>query len=105
MATAAKEAREEIEGVAAMTVSSFLVLFETFVAVLIVDFAGFGFGEGFVGFGDFDEFLLCCLVSTVLCLLVCVCLVMPGGVGGGGKMRRTGSCQGGISCSAFGTPS
>ena len=70
MATAAEEAREEVERVASLTVTSFLVLFEAFVSVLIVDFAGFGFGEGFVGFGDFDEFLLCCLVTTVLCLLV-----------------------------------
>jgi len=44
MATAAEEAREEVEGVASLTVTSFLVLFEAFVAVLIVDFAGFGFG-------------------------------------------------------------
>jgi hypothetical protein len=67
---AAEEAREEIEGVASVTVTSFLVLFEAFVAVLIVDFACFGLGEGFVGFGDFDEFLLGCLVTTVLCVLV-----------------------------------
>lgn len=73
MATTTKEPREEIEGVTSTTVSSLLVLFEAFVTVLIVDFAGFGFREGFVGFGDFDEFLLCCLVSTVLCLsVVCV---------------------------------
>jgi hypothetical protein len=64
---AAEEAREEIEGVASVTVASFLVLFEAFVAVLVVDFAGFGFGKGFVGFGDFDEFLLGGLVTSVLC--------------------------------------
>lgn len=74
MTAAAKEAREEIEGVTSATVTSFLVLFEAFVAVLIVYFAGFGFGEGFVGFGDFDELLLCRLVTTVLCLLV-VCVL------------------------------
>jgi hypothetical protein len=68
--TTAKEAREEIEGVASMTVTSFLVLFEAFVAVLIVNFACLGLGKGFVGFGDFDEFLLGCLVTTVLCVLV-----------------------------------
>ena len=58
VATAAEEAREEIERVSALTVSTFFVLFEAFVAVLIVDFAGLGFDEGFVCFGDFDEFLL-----------------------------------------------
>ena len=62
---AAEEARAEIEGVASMTVASFLVLFEAFMAVLVVDFACLGFGKGFVGFGDFDEFLLGGLVSTV----------------------------------------
>ena len=69
MAAAAKEAREEIKGVASTTVTSLLVLFEAFVTVLIVDFAGLGFGEGFVGFSDFDEFLLRCLVTTAMCLL------------------------------------
>lgn len=58
VATTAKEAREEIERVSSLTVSTFFVLFEAFVAVLIVDFARLGFDEGFVCFGDFDEFLL-----------------------------------------------
>ena len=34
-------------------------------SVLVVDLARFGVGEGFVGFCDFDEFLLRALVSTV----------------------------------------
>jgi hypothetical protein len=67
---ATEEAREEIEGVASVTVTSFLVLFKAFMTVLIVDFACFGFGKGFVCFGDFDEFLLGGLVTTALCLLV-----------------------------------
>jgi len=58
VATAAEEAREEIEWVSSLTVSTFFVLFEAFVTVLIVDFAGLWFDEGFVCFGDFDEFLL-----------------------------------------------
>ncbi len=41
-----------------------LVLFEAFVAVLVVDFAGFADGEGVVGFGDFDEFLGGGVVAT-----------------------------------------
>ena len=67
---AAEEAREEIEGVASVTVASFLVLFEAFMTVLIVDFACFGFGKGFVCFSDFDEFLLGRLVTTALYWLV-----------------------------------
>jgi hypothetical protein len=61
-----EEAREEVKGVASMTVTSFLVLFEAFMTVLIVDFAGLGFGKGFVCFGDFDEFLLGRLVTTMV---------------------------------------
>jgi hypothetical protein len=76
---AAKEAREEIEGVASVTVTSFLVLFEAFMAVLIVDFACLGLGEGFVGFGDFDESLLGCLVTTVVCFVSWLSLLRLGG--------------------------
>jgi hypothetical protein len=61
-----EEAREEVKGVASMTVTSFLVLFEAFMTVLIVDFAGLGFGKGFVCFSDFDEFLLGRLVTTMV---------------------------------------
>jgi S1-C subfamily serine protease len=35
-----------------------LALLETLVAVLVVDLAGFGVGEGFVGFGDEDELVV-----------------------------------------------
>lgn len=62
-----EEAREQIEGVASLTVASFLVLFKTFVAVLIVNLACLGFGKGFIGFGNFDKFLLDSLISTALC--------------------------------------
>lgn len=64
--TATEETGEEIEGVASLTVTAFLVLFETFVAVLIVDLACFGFDKGFVGFGDFDKLLLDGLIATTL---------------------------------------
>jgi hypothetical protein len=61
------------------------------VAVLVVDFAGFGIREGFVGFGYFDEFLFGRVV------------VSGGSVLGwnwriGRKERVTGSYRGGISC-------
>ena len=58
MAAAAEEAGEEIEGVVGATAAAaLLVLFKAFVAVLVVDAAGFGDGEGVVGFGYLDEFL------------------------------------------------
>ena len=62
MPRAAEEAGEEVEGVVAATATAtaaaatLLVLGETVVAVLVVDFAGFGDGEGVVGFGYLDEF-------------------------------------------------
>lgn len=40
------------------------MLLEAFVAVLVVDFAGFADGEGVVGFGDFDEFLRGRVIAT-----------------------------------------
>ena len=58
MSAAAEEAGEEIEGVVgARAGAALLVLCEAFVAVLVVDAAGFGGGEGVVGFGYLDEFL------------------------------------------------
>lgn len=61
-----EETGEEIEGVASLTVTSFFVLFETLVAVLVVDLASLGFGKGFVGFGDFDKLLLDGFIATTL---------------------------------------
>lgn len=59
VAAAAEEAAEEIEGVVAASAAALLLaLFEAFVAVLVVDLAGFGVREGFVGFGDLDEFVV-----------------------------------------------
>lgn len=66
MTAAAEKSREEIEGVASLTVTSFLVLFEAFVAILVVDLASLGFRKGFVGFGNFDELLLDGFIATRL---------------------------------------
>lgn len=59
VAAAAEEAGEEIERVVARAgaTAALLVLLQAFVAVLVVDAAGFGRGEGVVGFGYLDEFL------------------------------------------------
>jgi hypothetical protein len=46
--------------------AALLALFEAFMPVLVVDFAGFGVREGFIGFGNFDEFLFGGLVAWVL---------------------------------------
>lgn len=64
MAVAAKEAAEEVEGVAAAA-SLLLAVLETLVAVAVVDRAGLWVGEGFVGFGDLDEFLLGGVIAGV----------------------------------------
>ncbi len=58
VAGAAEEAREEVEGVVRAGAAALLVLLDAFVAVLVVDLAGLGLGEGVVGFGDRDEFLV-----------------------------------------------
>ena len=58
MSAAAEEAGEEVERVVpAATAAALLVLLEPFVAILVVDAAGFGRREGVVGFGYLDEFL------------------------------------------------
>lgn len=62
----AEEAREEVEGVVVPLAAALLVLFEALVAVLVVDAAGFGLGEGLVGFGDLDEFLVRGFVASVV---------------------------------------
>lgn len=60
-----EEAREEIEGVVALARAvALLMLLDTFVAILIVDLAGFLNAEDVVGFGDCDKLLACSLVST-----------------------------------------
>ena len=67
MPAAAEEAREEIEWIVPpAAAAALLVLFEPFVAVLVVDAAGFGRGEGVVGFGYLDEFLGGGFVATGL---------------------------------------
>ena len=61
----AEEAGEEVEGIMrAAALSALLVLFEAFVAVLIVDAAAFRLREGVIGFGDLDEFLRGRFIAT-----------------------------------------
>ena len=65
MAGTAEEATEEIEWVMATTsTAALLVLREALMAILVVDFAGFGGGERVVGFGDLDKFFGGGLVSS-----------------------------------------
>jgi hypothetical protein len=65
MSAAAKEAGEEIEWVMVLLLPpAAFVLLEAFMAVLVVDFASLRIGEGFVGRGDFDKFLLGRLVAA-----------------------------------------
>lgn len=65
VAPAAEEAAEEVEWVVPAAVARaalLLALLEGVVAELVVDLAGFGVGERFVGFGDEDEFVVGCWV-------------------------------------------
>lgn len=73
MAGTAEEAREQVEGVVRAGAAALLMLLDAFVAVLVVDLAGLGFGKGVVGFGDGDEFLVGGVVAAgvVLALLSC----------------------------------
>lgn len=64
MAAAAEEAREEVEGVMVLLPATLLALLDAFMAILVVDFARLRVGKGFVGFGNFDEFLLGSLVIS-----------------------------------------
>lgn len=67
--SATEESREEVEGVMVVPAASLGSLFEAFVSVLVIDFAGFGVGEGFVGFSNFDEFLLGGCIPTDILLV------------------------------------
>jgi hypothetical protein len=66
VAAAAEEAAEEVEGVVVLEAAALLVLLDAFVAVLVVDAAQLGVGEGLVGFRDGDELVLGRGVAGVL---------------------------------------
>ena len=62
---AAEEAGEEVEWIMGATaLSTLLVLFQSFVAILIVNAAGFRLGEGIVGFCDLDKLFRGGLIAT-----------------------------------------
>lgn len=65
VATAAEEAREQVEGVVVLggPAAALLVLLYAVVAVLVVDAAGFFVDEDLVGFGYGDEFVVGGVVS------------------------------------------
>ena len=64
VAATAEEAREEVEGVVLAGLAALLVLVEALVAVLVVDAPGFGGGEGVVGFGYCDKFVMGGVVAS-----------------------------------------
>ena len=69
MSASAEEPGKEVEGVVVLAAAaSLLPLFEAFVSVLVVDFAGFGVRESFVSFCYLDELLLRGGIPTA-CLL------------------------------------
>lgn len=68
MSASAEEPGKEVEGVVVLAAASLLPLFEAFVSVFVVDFAGFGVREGFVSFCYLDKLLLGGGIPTA-CLL------------------------------------
>lgn len=65
MTRTTEEAREEVEGVVALTGAvALLVLFDALVAILIVDLACLHDAKDIVGFGDCDELLVGRIIST-----------------------------------------
>jgi len=65
VAVTTEKAAEEIEGImTTTTTSSLAALLNTLVAVLVVDFAHFLVAQDIVGFGNFDELIVCCIVAT-----------------------------------------
>src|SRR5690242_14359684 len=70
MTRTTEEAREEVEGVVALTGAvALLVLFDALVAILIVDLACLYDAEDIVGFGDCDELLVGRIIPTELGLV------------------------------------
>lgn len=65
VAATAKEPAEKVKGVVVAAAAALLSLLQTLVAILIVDLAGLGVDEGFVGFGDFDELVLGSIIASV----------------------------------------
>lgn len=66
MAGASEETGEEVERIMATTATTaLLMLFQSFMAVLVVDSPCFRGGEGIVGFGNLNEFLGRGFVATV----------------------------------------
>ena len=66
VATAAKEARKEVEGILVLSRSSLFVLIQALMTVLVVDAACFFVGQSFICFGNLDEFLLCGVIPPVV---------------------------------------
>ncbi len=58
MSASAEEPGKEVEGVVVLAAASLLPLFEAFVSVLVVNFAGFRVREGLISFCYLNELLL-----------------------------------------------
>lgn len=64
----AEEPAEKVKGVMVAAAAALLSLLQTLVTILIVDFAGLGVDEGFVGFRDFDKLVLGGFVAPISCV-------------------------------------
>jgi hypothetical protein len=61
---ATEEAGEEVKWVVVVSSTTTLSLLQSFMPILIVDFAGFGVGESFVSFCHFHELLFCGIIAS-----------------------------------------
>lgn len=108
MPSAAEELREQIERVVVLMPPTAAggvtrgMLLDAFMAVFVVDVAGFGGDEDLVSFSDIDEFLRSGFIAPGgLCMYV---LAFAGNPIRGGA-ERTGFCLDGVVCSARGMTS
>lgn len=68
VSAAAEEAAEEVEGVVVLSRrAALLVLFYTFMAILVIYTARFFVDKNLVGFGDGNELLVCAFIATTAC--------------------------------------
>jgi hypothetical protein len=58
-----KESREEVEWIVMMLPTTLLMLFQTFVAILVIYATSFTIGESFISFCDLDKFLVCRFIA------------------------------------------
>lgn len=65
VAPATEETAEQVKGVVVLPAAALLPLLEALLAILVVDLARFWVDQGFIGLGDFDEFIFGRFIAPV----------------------------------------